>query len=342
MKIEPRISVVMPVHGNGVHLGEAISSILTQSFDDFELIIVSEIGTSQESIDLIDGVCDERVRHFVNKQRLGLAQSLNLGLKEARGEFVARMDADDVSEPLRFERQVRYLEGHPNVGIIGAGAAVIDERGGFIRRHAFSEDDLPTGWRLFFFNSIAHPTVMARLDILRQLGGYNPEAEFCEDYDLWLRATETTMVENMPEMLLRYRVHELSVTQLNPKSQTENARRAAARALTRLLGREVSLDLVGTIRLESGFAVTPRTVIPTFLTLVEVYRRFRLRHNVPRQNRANMRRDISLRLSYLAVRSMGENPVASGWVWSLALLLSPRTAILGVARHYSSSRKYHD
>jgi hypothetical protein len=154
---------------------------------------------------------DARVR-VVHQHNRGLVFSLNRGLELSRGEFIARMDADDVSLPRRFESQVDFLRSNPQIALVGSSMTLIDSKGDVLRHIPY-----PTGHALVKLKmqkecSLAHPTVMVRREALSALGGYRPAFHHAEDYDLWLRLIERYEIDNLPESFLLYRQHGSSVS----------------------------------------------------------------------------------------------------------------------------------
>lgn len=205
---DPRISVILPVYNNERYLDEAIESILKQTYLDFELIIITEFGSSAKSIEIIDSYKDERIAIIKNGHRLGLARSLNLGLMLAKGEYVARMDADDVSEPRRFALQVEYLDRNQNVAVCGSYVITVDGDGKAIEWVKYPVEPLVVKWSMFLSCAIGHSSIMARKETLQSMGGYREDAKQAEDYDLWLRMLEKHNITNLPQFIHKRRRHE--------------------------------------------------------------------------------------------------------------------------------------
>jgi glycosyl transferase family 2 len=208
----PQISVVMPVRDGARWLGEAVASVQDQTFADFELIIVDD-GSADETPHLIEAraASDPRIR-AIRQARLGLVPALNRGLAEARGRLVARLDADDRAHPERLQRQSQYLDGHPEIGLLGSWADKIDEQGssvGTLKPPARPEQLAPLLVRM---NPFLHSSIMLRKAVLQKVGVYRPAFEGAEDYDLWLRMSEVAKIANLPECLLQYRLHPDSLT----------------------------------------------------------------------------------------------------------------------------------
>lgn len=231
----PTVSVVMPVYNAEKYVTKAIDSVLNQTLADFEFIIIDDGSTDgSEAILASCAASDQRII-LHRQQNSGLTASLNRACGLARGTYIARMDADDISLPRRLEKQVHYLERHSEIGVLGTWIQDIgagDEPGPIW--------PLPTTpatirWFLMFGNCVAHPSVMARREIIQDLG-YRPEAPHVEDYDLWIRASAVTGVANFPEVLLKYRVLGKSVSSLNLAAQSDQAARLRQKLRAEILG----------------------------------------------------------------------------------------------------------
>lgn len=212
---DPAISVAMSVYNGERFLGEAIESILAQSFADFEFLIVDD-GSNDGSAEIMSDYAarDSRIRPIFRENR-GLVASLNQMLSLARAPLVARMDADDVSEPGRFAAQTAFLDANPDYGVAGSWCTEFDEYGEAIAStgsdqpvmHQDMLEAIELGEQL-----ICHSTAMFRRDIVRSVGGYHGAFRHCEDYDLWLRLASVTRLGNVPERLIKYRRHSGQVT----------------------------------------------------------------------------------------------------------------------------------
>lgn len=208
----PKISVVMPVRDGARWLTETIQSVLAQTLPDFEFIIIDD-GSTDDSPRIVENSSrgDARVA-IIRQQQLGLVAALNCGLTAARGELIARIDADDIASPQRLERQYQYLEKHPEVGLLGTWAEEIDEQSSVcgIRRPPSRPDELAR--LLIRINPFLHSSTMMRKSVVQKVGSYRTAFEGAEDYDLWLRMAEVTDTANMPECLLQYRIHPRSTS----------------------------------------------------------------------------------------------------------------------------------
>ncbi|MDD3269859.1 MAG: glycosyltransferase family A protein [Syntrophomonadaceae bacterium] len=201
----PRVSVVMAVYNGESYLREAVDSILQQTIPDLEFIIVLD-PSDDDTKTILESYIDPRIILLQNDEKLGLAMSLNRGLKLARGKYVARMDADDISLPERLERQVAFMENHEAVGVCGSWLKIIGYDGGWIRELPVDPEFLKC--QFIFGCLIAHPTVIMRRDLLVKHDlFYNPDFTHAEDYDLWVRCARHFQIANQSEVLYLYRHH---------------------------------------------------------------------------------------------------------------------------------------
>jgi len=229
----PQISVVMPVRDGARWLGEAIRSVQDQTLGDFELIIIDD-GSTDDSARIMEASApnDPRIR-TIRQERLGLVPALNRGLADSRGRLIARLDADDYAHAERLARQTEYLDRHPEIGLLGTWADRIDEQGSITGalKPATRAEQLEA--LLVRMNPFLHSSIMMRNAVLRKVGYYRPAFEGAEDYDLWLRMSEVTKIANLPECLLRYRLHPSSVTHRASVRQMFSARLAQRAAHAR-------------------------------------------------------------------------------------------------------------
>jgi len=214
MPKNPKISVIMSVYNSEKYLREAIESVLNQTFTDFEFIIVND-GSTDNSPKIIKSHNDERIRIINNEKNIGLTKSLNKALKQGKGEYIARQDADDVSLPNRFEMQVKYLESHPEVVLLGTSFYLIDETGEITKKYVVLAK--PTIKDLIKENQFSHGSVMVKKEIVDKLGGYNELFRYSQDYELWLRIAECYEVRNLRQILYKLRSHNENIRFMNWK-----------------------------------------------------------------------------------------------------------------------------
>lgn len=201
----PKVSIVMPVYNAEHFLREAIESILKQTFVDFECIIVDDASTDS-SVSIVESYDDPRIYLMRNKENHGSAYSMNRGMEAARGIYIARMDADDVSLPTRLQEQVGFLDAHPRVGVVGSNVEVIGDDHTYVWSYYTSPDDIKAS--LLFQCSMAFPTVMMRKSMLDRHGiRFDETSRRAEDYDLWERCSNYFDLANIGKVLLKYRIH---------------------------------------------------------------------------------------------------------------------------------------
>lgn len=208
--LSPCVTVLMPVYNGEQFLHEATNSILTQTFADFEFLIIND-GSTDSTVEIINSFQDERIRLINNKKNLGIVTSLNKGLTLARGKYIARMDADDIALPYRLEKQVDFMDNHPEIGVSGSWVKTIGKYPNQI--HKFPTDPELLKCILLFRSPIAHPSVIIRKDtLLKNDLKYNINRNCAQDYDLWIRCTQITKLSNIAQVLLLYRNHDHQVS----------------------------------------------------------------------------------------------------------------------------------
>ena len=207
------LSVILPVRNGIPHIHAAIDSILQQSWTDFELIIVDNCSTDTTNT-TIRAFCDQRIKVLL-ETRLGGPVAFNAGLRLARGNYIARMDADDIAHPDRFHHQIDFLNRHRDISILGTQAIKIDDTGKTVGRSIVPQTPIAIRQSSRYAAPFVHPTLMFRREVWDKLGGYR-EFSPGADYDMLLRAMETGFrVANLPEFLLKYRILPDSVSHKN-------------------------------------------------------------------------------------------------------------------------------
>lgn len=227
MSTTPTVSVCMPVYNAKRYLAEAIESILSQTFRDFELLIIDD-GSNDGSLAMLKRYAaqDSRIRLW-SGPNAGYVPRLNEMLALARGDLIARMDADDVSLPERFAYQVEFLRGHPEVDVVGTATQCIDGQGYTLTDWSFplGHDEMQ---ELALTGScpISHPSVMMRRKAVLDVGAYRVDMMPAEDVDLWLRMSERGRLANLEDILIKYRMHEQSVSEKMQSKQLSQMKRA--------------------------------------------------------------------------------------------------------------------
>ena len=214
----PTVSVLMPVHNAAEFLCQSIESVLSQTLADFEFVIVDDASTD-DSERIVSGYTDSRIRLIKNARKCGVAECLNTGLRVARGKYIARMDADDISLPTRFARQVAFMDEHPEIGVLGMPAQAFGDAV-FTINYPTEHDALKT--QLLFNTCFAHPTVMFRATMLAE-GAFEYPYVTLEDYAFWSELVDKTTFANSTELGLRYRVRSGSVLRSLSSASFEEA-----------------------------------------------------------------------------------------------------------------------
>ena len=217
----PTVSVVLPVYNAAKYLAQCMDSLLAQTFTDFEILAFDD-GSTDGSIEILKEFAthDSRV-NFLLKDHCGYTPHLNEGIQIARGEFIARMDSDDICFPERFERQVEFLNQHPNVVVVGSSVELMDEYGDSFARMIgpSSHSEIDARHLNGGGGTVPHPSVMMRRAAVLKVGSYQARFEPAEDLDLWLRLAEIGELTNLKEPLLRYRIHAGMVSQSKAAQQ---------------------------------------------------------------------------------------------------------------------------
>ena len=207
----PRVTVIMPVFNGEKYLRESIDSVLNQTFTDFEFLIIND-GSTDGSLDIIETYGDPRIKLIQNDVNLGLVAVRNQGLANARGEYIAWLDCDDIAYPSRLSEQIAFMDCHPEYGMIGSWVEIIDERGkrsGEIWRYDALVESVPS--TLLFHNCFAQSSVFIRKNKLPE-NWYRQDFPGTEDFDLWVRMAAYTKVWNLPRVLIKYRLHSASIS----------------------------------------------------------------------------------------------------------------------------------
>jgi len=229
---QPAVTVLMPVHNGERYLKEAVESILAQTFADFEFLVIDD-GSTDRSRQIVESFGDPRIVLVANAQNRGTVHVLNQGIALAKGRYIARMDSDDISLPERFERQVRFMEAHPKVGVSGTAMRLI--KNGKLRNtrtHAPSDQELKI--QLLFSPCFFHPTVIIRAE-LAKAHPYPDNLVYTQDYNYWTHLASLTSFANLDEVLLHFREHEGQISTRKADMQVSNSRALRAKYLKRLM-----------------------------------------------------------------------------------------------------------
>lgn len=241
----PRVSVLMSAYNSEKYIAEAIESILNQTFTDFEFIIIND-GSTDNTAKIISDYAksDKRIKFIDNKKNAGLIAALNQGLDFCRGEYIARMDSDDISLPERFAKQVKYMDQHPECGALSTWA---NKFGPNITKDKILTY-IPTVKLLDFLvygDKVLNPGSMVRRSVLVDNNiKYNPEYKYAEDYAFWIEVVKHAEIHNLQEILLKYRWHDGNVSVTHRQTQLECAERIRKSILSDLLSYNSPLNIL--------------------------------------------------------------------------------------------------
>lgn len=271
----PLLSVVMPVRNAARFLHLAMDSILAQSYDSFEFIVIDD-SSSDATAEILKAYRDPRVTLLKNERHRGLVDSLNAGIARARGEYVARMDGDDISHPERLAAELRVLESEANLALVGSYANVIDENGCPVTTFRPPTDSHEIYRILLNRNVFIHSSVMFRKRAVLEVGGYQmlrADSGAAQDYHLWLRLADRYPLRNLPEVLVDYRIHDGQVTMQSLAAQRGCANLARTLAAKRRVDRGEPYTRLSGLRLLERWRAKPGSLGGDLLFLVDLYRR---------------------------------------------------------------------
>jgi len=232
--MSPKVTVLMSVYNGESYLVQSIDSILKQTFKDIEFIIIDD-GSTDKSLSIIKSYMNKdcRIKLIQNEENIGLTRSLNKGLALARGEYIARQDADDISLPDRLNRQVTFMDAHPEIGVCGSWVKKIGSYSHHIWKYPTDNDTIRAC--LLFTSAMAHPSVIMRKSLLVKIQlFYNPSYKRSQDYELWVRASQYFPLANIGEVLVLYRSHANQVGKVDSTEQRLSGDRVRLLQLQRL------------------------------------------------------------------------------------------------------------
>ena len=296
----PRVSVVMSVYNGTMFLREAVESILNQTFTDFEFIIIDD-GSTDGTAQIFDSYADPRIILIKNKQNIGLAASLNKGIAIARGNYIARMDADDISFPDRLARQICFLQKNHEIGVLGTSAQVIGELGNEIGVLQYPIEHHLIEWGICFGSPFVHSTVMIRSDMLRRVGGYSTDILCAEDRDLWQRLSRVAKFCNLRDILIKHRQHGNSVSRKYSSIQKQSDLKIARRMMQQILRRNVPEETVRLLLTRDKFYFPD--VYRTANLLSELYYAYTNGYNLKKREKDSIRKEVAHKLYDLSASS---------------------------------------
>jgi glycosyltransferase involved in cell wall biosynthesis len=335
----PTISVVMPAYNAAPFLDEAVTSILNQTFRDFEFIIVND-GSTDDTASILAKYqrSDNRINVY-HQENQGTFAARNRGCRLARGKYLATMDADDVSFPDRLAKQIEYIERHPEIGILGTWICKIDKNGSLGGKWCPPTNARMLQWTLFFGVCVAAPTVLMRREVMEKLNFYRRVTTGVEDVDLWLRASCVTGFGNVPEVLLKYRVWEGNTSHTNLQNIRESHLRLLGSFISNFMNVDPPIDAVAGLRqTRVGPPFEDLSQIRLTAALIqELYHSFVRENALTFEERGEISWDAAKRIASLAVQALCFSRQASILIAVQALklncgLLHPVAVMKGVRR----------
>lgn len=243
-----KISVVMPVYNKDMYLQDSIESILNQTYDDFEFIIVDD-GSSQPTREILSRSADKdkRIKILSNHSNKGISYSRNLGNRVASGKYIAIMDSDDISLPDRFEKQLQYLENHPEIAVLGAQILATDSKGNQLWRSSYPVSPGLVRWGMIFGCVLAHPVVMMRREIFSNSDFQYGDEIVAQDFALWTMISARFKMANLPDYLLLYRLHDNNASTMNKNDMQDETFNIIRDQISKLTGEHLTDNLINGI-----------------------------------------------------------------------------------------------
>jgi glycosyltransferase involved in cell wall biosynthesis len=280
---DPRITVVMATYNGSHFVAAAVDSILSQTFKNFEFIIIDD-GSHDNTVDILSSYDDPRIRIIQNDKNRGTSYSRNLGISQAKGFYVASMDQDDISHPDRLQKQLTFMEENPRVGICGTWARTFGARQEIIKA--------PIGKNLikaslFFDCPFIHPSIIFRRELLVSKNIYYNNV-VAEDYDLWVRLMDTCEFYNLPEALIDYRIHPGQITYFSKEKVSISAMEIRHSQASRLLATTLSERQRYCMEILFNPAFKSALKIDLVLFVVVLIRKNRLLHIYPEPDFSNL------------------------------------------------------
>jgi hypothetical protein len=305
----PTVSVVLPVYNCPEYVGVAIESVLAQTYESFELIVIDD-GSTDDTPDVLRRYRDPRIRLFTQTNQ-GLARTLNRGISEARGKYVGRQDQDDLSRPARLAKQVAFLDGNPRCALIGTWAEIWVDNAPTERFHRHPSQNAVLKSELLFDNPFVHSSVMIRKSALAEVGHYStdPGRQPPEDYELWSRLARRFDVANIPEVLHVYREVSGSMSRSGPSPFMDHLVTISSENIAWAAGLEPSNPQVINIAALVHRAYEHVRLDPDFSEMRSILRQasMAVAPDLPQGGHAVDRRITRLRTEWRAYRHAGRN-----------------------------------
>jgi len=305
----PLISIILPVYNGEKHVTECIESMLSQTFQNFEFIIVDDASTdSTPSILEKFAKNDNRIIIITHKENLKQTAAANLACEVARGNYIARIDADDLALPNRLEKQYNYLENNLDIGVLGTWVDIIDNSGKTINKWYTNPSKGYLEWTLIFSNIFAHSSVMFRKNIAEKIGFYqSPEAE---DFDLWSRMNRISGIGCIPITLQQRRVWDGQLNLKVPDETLECVYQIMQKNINHIIKKPSSLNKIENVRkliVGDSNKLDQDEIIETKNIIVDLYKTYLSNSNLDKKEKKLITKDVALKLFSLAKRQKNIN-----------------------------------
>ncbi len=313
MRSPPTVSVILPAYNAEKTIARAIDSVLGQTYQDFELIVLND-GSTDRTRDIVGTYSDQRIRVVNRDKNEGLIAVLNQGLALASGKYIARQDADDESTPNRFREQVAALESEVGLAVIGSATFLRSENGKVFGSFEYPRTAELSEWQALFKTPVAHSATISRKEALVSAGGYSSKFKYAEDFELWSRVLTIGGIRNLNNKLIYYSLSQGGVSQKHRRAQDEMHVRIAALNLKKLLGCDLDPEVVRALtlsvdRVDEG--VEKSCALESIRTLFEIQRvylsNFKFRSNLVSVVRADCVNRVGRLFRKLTYRDRVEN-----------------------------------
>jgi glycosyltransferase involved in cell wall biosynthesis len=284
-----KLTVIMPVYNAQKFLAEALNSILNQTYSDFILFVIDD-GSTDASAEIIEYYkkLDSRIVSFSQNNK-GLIKTLNQYFEAVETPYIARMDADDISLPQRFERQIAFLEKHKEIGIVGTGLKYMNETLTKTLEEAnFPDSHAKILWKMLYTTGVPHAPVMLRKEIFSKVGGYSEHAKYIEDYDFFHRAKQLTQFANIQETLYVYRKNEQSVSHKFSSEQADNHYKLSKKVIRTIIPKATD-DFVSFLKYDHVNKNTDPKQIYSFLEIL--YQNFTKNYTLTKDDKRFIKND---------------------------------------------------
>lgn len=324
----------MPVFNAEAYLGQAIESILNQTYQEFEFVVIDDASTDR-SAKIIQSYAqkDKRIKVFTNKKNCGLGDSLNRGIAAAEGDYIARMDADDISNHDRIQKQLELIKAKPHIKILGGNAKVIDENGGAVGALVLPDGANVLRWNMLLGNGLilCHPTVMMERGFVESLGGFG-KYRAAQDFELWSRTfdIDPLPIANLQEDILYYRQHPQTNTTVLNSLQEQVAVATRKKTIEKLLGHSIPEEVIWSYR-HTG--TDYKHIEADIAFWLEIYERFVARFSPSEQDLSAIQEELMQRLShYIYMNPFTQDRQGRLTLWK-ALKTMPMKTVIALLGH---------